>query len=502
MIRSAISSGALALFLITGLRSQPQGGQLDASPAIFSVMAAINAAGFDAAVDSPANSPLRGMVREALAAKKIDCLDDLKHFFAQHRKRDWNAEMNQYISYALTIDGPPTFHSRVPQAEIPPDAAELGGLEFILPRFSREANLEELWRKAQPYYERAIADYHGPVSHALLEATAYLRNPTSGYLGRRFQIYIDLLGAPDQVQSRSYKDDYFVVVTPSRELRTDQIRHAYLHYLLDPLALKFSAALMRKRGVADYAQGAPALDQAYKDDYILLATECFIKAVESRLAPASKRQAMVDEALAEGYTMTPAFAEQLAVFEKQPVAMRLYFPDLVDAIDLGKEEKRLENVHFASARAMRPEAPERAAPPPLSAAEKSIDAAVGLSARHDAPPADLEKAKGLFLRSLEQTSNSTLHAKAYYGLARIAALQRDPALSERLFEKVLELTPDAETKAWTYIYLGRLVEAAGDPERRADAEKSYRAALAVASAPEAAKIAAAKALERLSNPRN
>ncbi len=382
---------------------------------------------------------------------------------------------------------------------MPPSWARL---EFIMPRFSREANLEELWRQAQPYYERAIAEYHGPVSRALLEATAYLRNPTSGYLGRRFQIYIDLLGAPDQVQSRSYKDDYFVVVTPSRELRTDQIRHAYLHYLLDPLALKFSASLTRKRGVADYAQGAPALDQAYKDDYILLATECFIKAVESRLAPASKRQAMVDQALAEGFTMTPAFAEQLAVFEKQPVAMRLYFPDLVNAIDLAKEEKRLENVRFASARAEHPsEAYERPAPPPLSAAEKSIDAGQRLSARHDAPQADLEKAKGLFLRSLEETSNSTLHAKAYYGLARIAALQRDPALSERLFEKVLELTPDPETKAWAYVYLGRLVEAAGDPEQRGAAEKNYRAALAVPSAPEAAKTAAAKALEKLSSPR-
>ena len=41
-----------------------------------------------------------------------------------------------------------------------------------------------------------------------------MRNPTSGYLGRRFQIYVDLLGAPNQVQMRSYADDYFVVVTP------------------------------------------------------------------------------------------------------------------------------------------------------------------------------------------------------------------------------------------------------------------------------------------------
>ena len=54
----------------------------------------------------------------------------------------------------------------------------------------------------------------------MLLANAYARNPTSGYLGHHFQIYIDLLGAPNQVQTRSYADDNFVVVTPSKELRT------------------------------------------------------------------------------------------------------------------------------------------------------------------------------------------------------------------------------------------------------------------------------------------
>ena len=50
----------------------------------------------------------------------------------------------------------------------------------------------------------------------------------------RFQIYIDLLGAPNQIQTRSYGSNYYVVVTPSAEPRIRDVRHAYLHYLLDP----------------------------------------------------------------------------------------------------------------------------------------------------------------------------------------------------------------------------------------------------------------------------
>ena len=497
--------GVSSLILIAAVycgaaAGQPPSGQLDASPALFSVLAAINAAGFDAEWNSTSNSPLRQMVRDAIASKKIESMDDLKRFFEQHRQRTASAELNQYISYALVIDGPPDFHYRVPQVEIPPDAATLAGFELVLQKFAREVNIDELWRKSQPYYDQAIEQYHGPVSRALLEVSAYLRNATSGYLGRHFQIYIDLLGPPNEVQSRSYKDDYFVVVTPSPELQTDRIRHAYLHYLLDPLALKYSENLLRKKSMIDYAQAAPALEQAYKEDYILLATECFIKAVESRLAPASKRAAMVDEALKEGLVMTPAFADGLVEFEKQPTAMRLYFPDLVEGIDLVKEEKRLAKVQFVNVRAVH--SVKAPAPPPApepTGAEKSIAEAQQLSARRDAPETDLEKARNLFLKSLQQTANSTLHARAYYGLARIAALHKDPETAERLFQKVLELTPDAETKSWSYVYLGRLALATKEPDRQQTAEKYYRAALGVEGAPDAARSAAQKALEEFSH---
>ena len=39
-----------------------------------------------------------------------------------------------------------------------------------------------------------IGHYAAPVSRAVLEVNAYMRNVTSGYLGRRFQVYVDLMG--------------------------------------------------------------------------------------------------------------------------------------------------------------------------------------------------------------------------------------------------------------------------------------------------------------------
>ena len=67
----------------------------------------------------------------------------------------------------------------------------------------------------------------------------------------------------------------------------DEIRDAYLTYLVDPLGFKYAAAIKEKekdkRILEKYAQDAPSLDLAYKDDFQLLVTKCMTKAINSRL---------------------------------------------------------------------------------------------------------------------------------------------------------------------------------------------------------------------------
>ena len=467
---------------------QTQSGQLDGSETLFTVLAAINAAGYDAELDSPATYPIRKQVRSIIAAKNLASVEALKAFVAKHRLNDADAELSQYISLALTLDGPPDFRTHLKPEEVPLDVRKLDGFEPLLANFYREAGIGELWKRARPAYDQVITNYHAGVTQALLESNAYLRNATSGFLGRHFQINIDLLGAPNQIQTRSYKDDYFVVVTPSPEPQITEIRHAYLHYLLDPLALRYFEQVNRLKGLADFAQPAPALDESYKNDYLLLATECMIKAVESRLAQgAQNRQAMVEEALREGFVLTPGLADGLAVYEKQPESLRLYFPELMEKVDLAREDKRLEGIQFAK------QAPvKKAKPAPQPAEPELTPGEKALAEADDAYTArDLDKAKQAYLKVLERPGDSAFHAKAYYGLARIAALQRDPELAQRLFQKTLEMSPDNETKSWAYLYLARLSDASGDREQ---AEKNYRAVLEIEGVPESVKSAAQKGL--------
>jgi hypothetical protein len=460
--------------------------QLDDSETLFTVLAAINAAGYDAEIDSLSNSPVRKNVREYLAAQKIDSLFELKRFVRDHKQKDPAAELSQYISYALAINGPPLFEPHFLNNMMPPDAAQLEGLSPLLVAFYREANIASLWKRNQPAFDEVIEQYHEPVSRAVLLANAYARNPTSGFLGHRFQIYVDLLGAPNQVQTRSYADDSFVVVTASKELRTQDIRHAYLHYLIEPVGLKYSKQLMEKAPLGEYALNSPLLAEHYRTDFVLLATECFIKAMESRM---DKKSDMPLEAAKEGFVLTPAFAEILAdVYEKQEVALRLSFPDLVGHLDLKREAKRFANFQFASEATGRTIHVTGEKLPTLKGVELTLDKAESSYEKRD-----LGSAKDLYQRVLTETTVKTLHAKAYYGLARIAILQKDPEAGDLLFRKVLDLEPDAYTKSWSLLYLARLADSQVDG--RDEAVGFYKAALAVEGAPDSVRKAAEKGLK-------
>ncbi|HEY7336594.1 MAG TPA: hypothetical protein VH639_17000 [Bryobacteraceae bacterium] len=468
-------------------RQNAPAGQLDGNPTLFAVLAAANAAGYDAEIDSPTNSPVRKLVRDYIAKQKPPTLPALQRYLRDARPKDPVVELSQYISFALFSKGPPDFKPLRADLGWPPDANRLFELPPLLAAFYQEADIADLWRQVQPEYDKAIAQYTAPVSRAVLEVNAYLRNPSSGYLGSHFNVFVDLLGAPNQVQTRNYIDDSYVVVTPAAELPIGDIRHAYLHYLVDPLGIKFSADLKKKSALGDYALGSGLLGDEYKKDFVRLATECFIKAVESRLA---RKPAMVDQALREGYVLTPAFAELLADYEKQDQAMRLYFPDMVAMIDFKREEKRLDHIDFATAASVRtvhPPALRPAPPPELTGAAKTLaDAEQAYLDR------DLERAKAGYLRVLKESDENPVHAKAYYGLARIAVLERDPETGDRLFRKVLELDPDPSTKAWSLLYLGRLADSQKDRE---GATEFYKQALAVPGLPDTVREAAQKGLQ-------
>ena len=480
----------LAIGLLVRAASAQQ-GQLDASPTLFTVMAAINAAGYDADLDSPNNSPLRKEVRAELAKRNIPSLEAIKEFVAKHHLPRDTDDLGQYISFALTAGPPPDFAIRHRDVDIPPDVMPIRGFSELMAAFYKEAGIEDLYKRAQPEIDRLIEPYHDGVVNAVFQVNAYLREQPSGVRGRHFQVFFEPLAAPGLMHTRSYANEYTVVITPSPRPRIFEVRHAYLYYLLDWLATRNQDILNRKKPLAEQALRAKLLGDAYKQDFLLLTTGSLVRAVEARL---DRTPDTVQQSLREGYILTPYFYEALVPFQKQELGMALYYTTMVQNINVYKETQRLIPVDFAKAAPEPPpQAPAAPAAPAVPPVYETLKKAEDLLKQKE-----LDKAGQLFQEATQQTVDVHAKAAGYYGMARVALAQDNAEDAEQLLTMAVTLGPEPQIKAWALVYLGRLRTEVGDEEQ---ADQYFREALDVKGASDAARTEALAGLQQKS-PKN
>jgi tetratricopeptide (TPR) repeat protein len=470
---SWLIAGFLAILLIPSpARAQSAGNVLlESNEQLFCVLAALNAAGYDDGLGGSAGADTRRMVREYLEAQNAPVLPELKKFYDQHRvKDDPDRGLGQYISLGLLVASPPDFKLTVAEQELPPDARDVVGFLPLLRTFYAQAEMSNLWSQVQKSYDAAVARYTEAVRQSFVLTEGYLRFPAGGYLGRTYAIYIDLMGAPGQVQARIYGLNYFLVVTPSEDLKLDEIRHQYMHFLLDPLAAKYAGEIDQKAALRTYSQQAPMLGLDFKQDMGLLVTECLIRALELRMdkVPQPQAQTKLDELTSQGLILIDYFYDSLRAFERQDASITAYYKPMIMAIDPAVESRRLFQVHFAT----RPPAPVTKAAPAKTELERLLDQ--GDNQFFQGKYVD---AKASYHEVLEK--NDPQNERAIYGLGVVYANLRKPDLAEEYFQKALATAHDLRIVTWSHIYLGRLDDLNG---KRDAALAQYHAASITAAA--------------------
>ena len=460
---------ALAVMLLApgavAPRASAQDEQLSADVRLFTVLTAINLAGFDDGLGSPSDSPVRQAVREELKDFQGSSLTRLKNLYQQFKQSDPGENLAQYISFALLNEGPPAFEIQAAlPTDLPPDVRPLRALTPILAEFYTQAGIEKLWEKYQPAYDDEIARYQEPLIQALFEAGGYVRVSTTSRDVQSFRVFFSLMGAPNSIHTRSYQGAVLVVVAPSREPRVEEIRHAFLMHLLDRLSIRFGQQIGKKAVLSRFAFFAPALEESYKTNFQLLVTKSLVKAVEARLGKAAQAAAFVDKALREGYILTPHFYEQLALYEKQGQDMARYYPEMIEAIDLKREAQRLQNIEFSA-----PEAAPRPQParPKVSELDRTLrEAEIYLQTD------EIAKAREKFTEALGKGGQE--NAQVHYGLGRVALGEGEPDLAREAFNQAAEINTDPYITGMSHIYIARIEDLLGSREQ---AIEHYRLAL-------------------------
>jgi len=465
----------------------PTKASLDVSETLFSIVSAANVCGYDQ--DLASSSPIRQQVRADLvkaseSPEVATAAQAMCRFYREHKKDSTAQTLSQYVSLALNVGGPPDFVPKWQEADMPDDANYVLGFLPLLKNYAAAAKLHSIWLKYQPQYDELIEHYHDPVSKMITATDVYLRMPLAIDPGRSYTIFLEPMMSPGQVNSRDYRDElYYMVISPQDDdIHIEQLRHAYLHFVLDPLIARRATTLERMKPILVSVQQAP-MAAVYKEDVGLLIIESLIRAIEARTPlnsklPDADRLAMVKHAESEGFILTGYFYDQLRTFEKGETGLKDAFPDWLHTLDVAEVRKRASGIQFAAS--AEPELVQANKPAALSKLDQAERA---LASGNPAGAAQLAN---------EALAANEDAGKAYFVLARVATLSGNMQDARDNFAKAMRSAKDPRVVAWSHIYMGRLLDLQDDRE---DALVQYKAALDTGDASADTKAAAERGIK-------
>lgn len=471
---------------------------LDTSETLFTVLTAMNSCGYDANLNGSdaerlnIRAEVQRNLRESEEAQ--GALNTMCEWYVAHRGKDPRHDLSQFISLALYLQGPPHFLPRVKEDELPPDAVPIAGFGALLERFYDKAQLHSIWERHRANYAALVNRYHQPLAKMIFDTDIYLRLQSGGYLGKTFTVYLDFLGDPNEANARNYGNDYYVVVFPSPDasgldpLKLPQIRHTYLHYLLDPMAEKHFSSVKRLEPLLQSVKRAP-LEESFKTDIGLLVTECMVRAIEIRTTGNKQtaepmRLQAVDDAVKQGYVLTKYFYTALLSFEKDPAGLRAAYSDILAGVDLKQQEKAANEIQFA-----------RSTEPELVQLSRMEDRRMLITAEQRLSAGDAKGAQELAQQALDRKVGD--EGRALFILAQVAVANKNREGAAENFQKAIQASKDPKVLAWSHVYLGRIMDM---KDQREAALNEYRAALTVAANLPEVKAAAERGLQQAYEP--
>ncbi len=490
-IQLCICSLLLVLAASGSSFAQTTKAQLEISETFFSMAAALNSCGYDSGLD--ASLPLRQQVRADLqtAVRKSPEAQQrhsaLCQFWTEHQQPGGENDVAPYVSLTLDLGPPPGFAPTLAEADLAPDASRVLGVVSLLQKFYQASDLHALWQKYQGQYQGLVSQLHDPVSKALTNTDLYLKLPFTNYPGQRFVVYLEPLLSSTEVDARNYGSNYYMVVSPDREghIRFPEIRHTYLHFVLDPMALAHAGSLKQLEPLLEDVKNAP-MGQSFKNDASLLVNECLIRAIEVRTSiPKSNeaaRTAAVRRSVEEGFVLTRLFYDELGDFEKESIGMKDAYGNLLHGINLERERKRAREVVFR----------QEAAPEVVTALSATPEEDHLLNvAEQKLASGDREGAQKIAQQVLQRNHGGDQPGHAAFILARIASLAGHMEEARSSFEQAAGSVHDPRMLAWSHIYLGRIYDI---QQERGRAVEHYQAALAAGDPSADTKAAAEKGL--------
>jgi hypothetical protein len=258
-----------------GFELSEYGVNFQTEPRLIVMMAALEAAGFDALPAGAEPSAFRAQVRKDIASLDPDLRNRLHTFFERNKLRAPATAADQsarYVSLAFALGPPPMLEAPPRSEDLPSSLLEVLDFAPLVQEFYRRANIEELLPGYTRAYQAESDRLRKPTADMVRDVLSYLhtrpitisvervavkpqntpkknapRSYTTREHQRHFYIVTDLLAAPGTINFRVIGDEYYVVVPQGTDPASSELRRGYLQYIVDPLVLRFNREIAARR---------------------------------------------------------------------------------------------------------------------------------------------------------------------------------------------------------------------------------------------------------------
>lgn len=291
---------------------------------IFTLMAALNASGYDDENNEQGMHPVRQAVRAALAAKPLSTRLWL------HTQLCRRLHESKCIEWILQRGAPPTFARAVDGWWVDVPAFLFAGFATALQDFYGEADIATLWREYKPAYEAEAARYQEHLDPAL--QTVYR------YLGVAPAADAYVVMAPDLLNAywRGYGPQIgpisYIISGPALDPNVGLLQHEVMHPIMNPLVDANLGVIEPAQTERLWAALQPHMPSSYSTWQSAM-YESTIRAIEVRLLPPEDREYAMQREEAAGFLLIRPLADQLADYEASGVDIRTYMPTWFAALN-------------------------------------------------------------------------------------------------------------------------------------------------------------------------
>ena len=244
-------------------------------PRLIVMMAALEAAGFQARPSGTDQSVFRAQVRKDLTDLDPDLRNRMRTFYERNKLPAPATPADQaarYVSLAFALGPPPALDAPARSDDLPGSLLDVLDFAPLVQEFYRRSNVDDLLVTYTRAYQAEGDRLRKPTADMVSGVLSYLHTrPITTSLDRvrvagpdsnkknaqakfetrqrerHFYVVPDLMAVPGAINFRVIGDEYFAVAPEGTDPGDSELRRAYLQYVIDPLMIRFSREIAERR---------------------------------------------------------------------------------------------------------------------------------------------------------------------------------------------------------------------------------------------------------------